>query len=73
MKKIKKKSKLIIICSIACFSFSTVSAQSTTQKIGNTYYHSDGSTTQKIGNTYYNSNGRTTQKIGNTYYHSDPY
>ena len=28
MKTIKKKSKLIIICSIACFSISTVSAQS---------------------------------------------
>jgi hypothetical protein len=33
----------------------TASAQSTIQKIGNTYYHSDGNTTQKIGNTYYHS------------------
>jgi len=41
---------------------------STTQKIGNFYYHSDGSITQRIGNFYYNSDGTTIQKIGNMYY-----
>jgi len=42
-----------------------------TQRIGNTDFHSDGSTTQKIGNTYFNSDGGTTQKIGTTQFHSD--
>jgi hypothetical protein len=42
-----------------------------TTKIGNTYFHSDGTSTNKIGNTYFNSNGTSTNKIGNTYFHSD--
>ncbi len=44
---------------------------STTQKIGNFYYHSNGSVTQRIGNFYYNSDGTTIQKIGNIYYGSN--
>ena len=59
------------ILTVLILSLGFVFSQSTTKKIGNTYYNSDGSTTKKIGNTYYNSNGSTTKKIGNTYYNSN--
>ena len=45
MKTIKKKSKLIIICSIACFSISTVSAQSYSK---NYYKHRTYTTVGKL-------------------------
>ena len=41
------------------------------QKVGNTYFNSNGSSTQKVGNTYFHSNGSTTQKVGNTFFHND--
>ena len=43
--------------------------QESTQKIGDSYFHSDGSSSQKIGNTTFHSDGSSSQRIGNTTYH----
>ncbi len=43
----------------------------TTNRIGNTYFHSDGTTTNRIGDTFFHSSGRTINRIGDTYFHSN--
>lgn len=40
---------------------SFVFSQSSTTKVGNFYYNSDGSSTTKVGDFYYNSDNRETK------------
>ncbi len=60
-KEIKMKTLItsIIISLIALGT--TLNSQSYTNKLGNSYYHSDGSYTNKLGNSYYNSNNKRTR------------
>ena len=71
----QKEIKMKIITSIITVSLiaigTTLFAQSSTNLLGNTYYHSDGSSTSLLGNTYYNSNGSSTSLLGNSYYNSN--
>ena len=57
--------KRILLLLVVLFTF--ISAE-TTQKVGSTYFHSNGNMTQKIGNTYFNNNGTSTRKVGNTFF-----
>ena len=66
--KMKKITSIITISLIAIGT--TLCEQSSTNRLGNTYYHSDGSSTNLLGNTYYNSDGSSTNRLGNTYYNS---
>ena len=53
-KEIKMKNITLII-TISLFAIGSLFAQSSTTRLGNSYYHSDGSSTSLLGNTYYNS------------------
>ena len=71
-KEITKMKTLITAVIISLIGVATpLSAQSYTNKIGSSYYHSVGSYTNKIGSSYYNSDGSYTNKIGSSYYNSN--
>ena len=44
---------------------------STIQRVGNTYYSSDGTTYNTVGNTTFGSDGSTMRRVGNSYYGSE--
>ena len=63
-------SKKIITGLVVTMMFGLCFGQSYTEKIGDTYFHSNGGYTEKIGDTYFDSNGGYTDKIGDTYFNS---
>ena len=44
---------------------------SSSMRMGDTTFHSDGSSTMRMGNTDFHSDGTTSTRIGNTVFHSD--
>jgi hypothetical protein len=43
----------------------------TSQRVGDFTYHSDGTTSQRVGDFTYHSDGTTSQRVGDFTYHSD--
>ena len=53
--------KITSIITVGLFTIVTmVFSQSSTSKLGGTYFNSDGSSTTKLGDTYFNSNKKRT-------------
>jgi hypothetical protein len=61
---------ILLIASIISTSSGWASPPTSSTKVGNTYYNSDGTTTTKVGSTYYHSDGTSSTEVGNTVYHS---
>ena len=71
----QKEIKMKIITSIITVSLiaigTTLFAQSSSTRLGNTYYNSNGSSSSILGNSTYNSNGSSSTLLGNTHYNSN--
>lgn len=52
-------------------SYGYTGGATTTRKIGDSYFSSDGSSSRRIGDSWFNSDGGSTRKIGDSYFHSD--
>ena len=61
-RKEKKMKKITAIITIGLFAIgTTLYSQSSSTKIGSSYFHSDGTSTTKIGSSYFNSNNKRTK------------
>ena len=64
--------KITAIITIGLFAIgTTLYSQSSSTKIGSSYFHSDGTSTTKIGSSYFDSDGSSTTKIGSSYFNSN--